>query len=75
MEAVKKGGHRQELHEKLRNFSEKKSIDYLITEIEKDPSFYLKEKDVKPLLMISSLIGRAPQQVHQFLKQEVYPYL
>jgi adenylosuccinate lyase len=75
MEAVKRGGNRQELHEKLRHFSEKKSIDFLIREIEKDSTFYLKEKDIKLLLKISSLIGRAPEQVHLFLTQEVNPYL
>lgn len=75
MEAVKRGGNRQELHEKLRHFSAKKSIDFLIAEIEKDSTFHLKEKDIKSLLEISSLIGRAPEQVHLFLTQEVYPYL
>lgn len=75
MEAVKRGGHRQELHEKLRHFSAKKSIDFLIKEIEKDPSFHLKANDIKPLLMISSLIGRAPEQVDHFLNKEVNPYL
>lgn len=75
MEAVKKGGDRQNLHEKLRTFSEKKSIDFLIKEIEKDPSFHLTKKEILPLLSISSLIGRAPEQAQAFLKNEIYPYL
>jgi len=75
MEAVKKGGDRQKLHEKLRLFSQQKSIDFLLEQIEKDPAFHLKAKDIKHLLEIPSLIGRAPEQVHEFLKQEVQPYL
>lgn len=75
MEAVKKGGNRQNLHEKLRRLSEKKSIDFLIKEIEKDPEFHLKAKEIKPLLAISSLIGRAPEQVHCFLEKEVKAYI
>jgi len=75
MEAVKKGGDRQLLHEKLRQFSSQKSMDSLITEIEKDSAFHLTSKDIKPLLEISSLIGRAPEQVDDFLEKEVHPFL
>lgn len=75
MESVKRGGDRQQLHEKLRHLSEKKSIDFLIQEIEKDPAFHLKKEAIQPLLTISSLIGRAPEQVHSFLKKEIKSYL
>jgi adenylosuccinate lyase len=74
MKAVKKGGNRQELHEKLRRFS-KKTLDALIQEITNDPEFHLDRKEVKPLLSISSLIGRAPEQVRDFLNSEVHPFL
>ncbi len=74
MKAVKKGGNRQDLHEKLRRFS-KKTLDALIQEITNDPEFHLDRKEVKPLLSISSLIGRAPEQVRDFLNSEVHPFL
>ncbi len=74
MKAVKNGGNRQNLHEKLRAFA-KKPLSVLIDEIAKDPEFHLNKKEIKPLLSISSLIGRAPEQVRDFLKDEVYPFL
>jgi adenylosuccinate lyase len=74
MKAVKNGGDRQELHEKLRRFS-KKSIDSLIDEIGKDPEFHLTRKEITPLLSISSLIGMAPEQVRDFLKEDVSPFI
>jgi adenylosuccinate lyase len=75
MKAVKKGGNRQDLHEKLRILSLNKSMNSLLSEIEKDPHFHLKKEDIEPLLTIPSLIGRAPEQVHKFLKEEVQPFL
>lgn len=74
MKSVKKGGNRQDLHEKLRRFS-KKPIDVLINEISKDPEFYLNRKEIKSVFSISSLIGRAPEQVRDFLTKEVHPFL
>ena len=74
MEAVKKGGSRQDLHEKLRRFS-KKPLEDLVEEIEQDPEFDLTRKEIKPLLTVSSLIGRAPEQVRDFLTTQVHPFL
>jgi adenylosuccinate lyase len=74
MKSVKKGGNRQDLHEKLRRLS-KKSIDVLINEISKDPEFHLDRKEIKSVFSISSLIGRAPEQVRDFLTKEVHPFL
>jgi len=74
MKAVKNGGNRQELHESLRRCSSK-SVDKLIDEIAKDPKFHLDRKEIKPLLSIPSLIGRAPEQVHAFLRGDVFPFI
>jgi len=74
MKAVKKGGSRQDLHEKLRRFS-KKSLDQLIDEVAKDPEFHLDRKEIKNLLSIPSLIGRAPNQVRDFLSKVLRPFL
>ncbi len=80
MLAVRKGGDRQTLHEKLRKFSQaalkqSKPLKYLESIIEKDASFHLKRKDLAPLSRVSSLLGRAPEQVKEFLKEEVAPLL
>lgn len=80
MIAARKGGDRQELHEKLRKmslalFTTKEPIKTLIHAIENDPDFNLSTKDIKPLFTPSALIGRAPEQVLDFLKNEVSPFL
>lgn len=83
MEGVKRGGDRQELHEKIRVLSmeaghtvkvEGKPND-LIDRILKDPSFNLKAEDVDALLNPILYIGRAPQQVDDFISEEVNPVL
>lgn len=73
MEAVKKGGNRQELHEKLRKMNQAKKIS--AQSIAKDPAFHLSEKEVERLSELKYLIGRAPAQVKEFLKDCVQPYL
>lgn len=83
MEGVKRGGDRQELHEKIRVLSmeaghtvkvEGKPND-LIDRILKDPSFNLKAEDVDALLNPILYVGRAPQQVADFIGEEVNPVL
>jgi adenylosuccinate lyase len=83
MEGVKKGGDRQDLHEKIRVLSmeaghtvkvEGKPND-LIERILEDPSFNLKAEDVDALLDPILYVGRAPQQVEDFISEEVSPVL
>lgn len=83
MEAVKKGGDRQELHEKIRQYSieagrrvkEEGLQSNLIELIKSDPSFKLNEEDMKDILDARKYIGRAPEQVTEFLAEYVYPVL
>lgn len=83
MLAVKKGGDRQELHEKLRTYSmeaarvvkEEGEKNDLIERILADPSFGLTKKDMDALLRPENFIGRAPDQVKEFLQNEVEPAL
>ncbi len=83
MEGVKRGGDRQDLHEKIRVLSmeagnsvkvEGKPND-LIERIIKEPSFNLKKEDVDFLLDPTLYVGRAPQQVDDFINEEVNPVL
>jgi adenylosuccinate lyase len=83
MEAVKKGGDRQELHEKIRVHSmdaarevkvEGGSND-LLERILGDASFGLQQKDIDRILDLNKFIGRAPAQVDEFINLEVQPWL
>jgi adenylosuccinate lyase len=73
MEAMKRGGHRQELHEKLRKLSKMKQLT--AKEIAADPAFHLSEKESALYADPLKLVGRAPAQVHEFLQNHVNPFL
>ena len=83
MEAVKRGGDRQELHEKLREHSmaaaamvkqEGKEHD-LLSRIAEDPAFGLSLEELSRLLQPQRFIGRSKEQVEEFLKEEIRPFL
>ncbi len=83
MSAVKKGGDRQELHEKIRVHSmeaakvvktEGKPND-LISRIAADDTFDLTISELNGILEPENFIGRAPEQTTEFLNDVVYPIL
>ena len=83
MDAVKKGGNRQELHERIRMHSlaagsqvkdEGKPND-LLERIAADPAFGLTREDVMKHLDPADYIGCCPQQVDRFLAECVQPVL
>ncbi len=83
MEAVKRGGDRQEIHERIRTHSmeaakmvklEGKSND-LIERIAADPAFKLDLAELKAVLKPENYIGRAPQQVEEFINEYISPVL
>lgn len=81
MEAVKKGGDRQELHERLREHSiaaarvvkEEGGENDLIDRICADPAFRLTEEELGRILIPSNFIGRCVEQVEEFLEDYVEP--
>jgi adenylosuccinate lyase len=83
MAAVKKGGNRQELHEVIRNHSmaagrrvKEEGLDNdLLERIKNDPDFASIKDEFDELINPSAFIGRAPQQVADFLEQEIRPLL
>ncbi len=83
MEAVKKGGDRQVLHEQIRVHSqeaarqvkEKGLSNDLLERIIADESFNLKKEDLNTILDISLFVGRAPQQVDEFVKEHIKPLI
>lgn len=83
MDAVKAGGDRQELHERIRVHSmeagrmvkvEGKPND-LLERIAADPAFNMTMEQLQAIMEPSNFVGRAPQQVEEFLKEDVNPVL
>jgi adenylosuccinate lyase len=83
MDAVKQGGNRQELHEKIRELSmeaganvKKEGRDNNLLElIAADPAFNMSLEDLQKTMDPSKYVGRAPRQVENFLKEVVNPIL
>ncbi len=83
MALVKKGGNRQEVHEKLRVHSnyvrkemkEKGIPNNLIERILNDSTCTLSKDELKELLDIKKFTGRAEEQVHLFLEDEIHAIL
>ncbi len=83
MDAVKAGGDRQELHERIRELSmeagrnvKEKGLDNNLLElIAKDPAFNLSEEELKKTMNPAKYTGRAEVQVNAFLKNVVNPVL
>lgn len=83
MEAVKKGGDRQELHERIRLHSiaagavvkEQGLPNDLIGRIAADELFGLTEAEIKAKLDPTAYVGRSPRQVEEFIDGCVKPVL
>jgi len=79
MAAVKAGGDRQELHERIRQHSHKVlekmkkngASNDLIARLEADPAF--SKVDFKEVLDPKNYVGRSPQQVDEFIRDIVTP--
>lgn len=83
MDAVKRGGDRQELHERIRihsleaghNVKELGLPNNLLELIEADPRFGLTRAELTSHMEPSRYIGRCPEQVTDFLAEYVRPVL
>ncbi len=83
MDAVKRGGNRQELHERIRqlslvagsNVKDKGLENNLIDLIAEDPLFGMNREELTAHLEPSRYIGRCPEQVDDFLRDCVAPVL
>ncbi len=83
MDAVKAGGDRQELHERIRELSmeagrnvKEKGLDNNLLElIAADPAFGLSIEELKETMDPSKYTGRAAYQVDHFLAEVVAPVL
>jgi len=83
MDAVKAGGDRQELHEKIRQHSmaagrvvkvEGKEND-LLERIAADPAFGMTMEQLEAIMEPKNFVGRAPEQTEEFITEIVNPIL
>lgn len=83
MDAVKAGGDRQELHEKIRQLSmqagktvkEEGKDNNLLELIAADPSFHLSLEDLEASMQPERYVGRAPKQTEEFITEVITPIL
>lgn len=83
MDAVKAGGDRQELHERIRELSmeagknvKEKGLDNNLLElIAADPAFNLSLEDLQKTMDPSKYVGRAKEQVDAYLSNVIRPLL
>ena len=81
MDGVKRGGDRQELHERIRTHSMEAArrvkqgdgVNDLMERIAGDPAFGMTLPELEALLEPSRYVGRAPEQTSEFLMAEVVP--
>lgn len=83
MDAVKAGGDRQELHEKIRQLSmqagktvkEEGKDNNLLELIAADSSFHLSLEDLEASMQPERYVGRAPKQTEEFITEVINPIL
>ncbi|MCI8274649.1 MAG: adenylosuccinate lyase [Lachnospiraceae bacterium] len=83
MDAVKAGGDRQELHERIRTLSMEagrnvkvNGLDNNLLElIAADPAFNMSLEELKKTMEPARYVGRAPEQVEEFLAEVIRPLL
>lgn len=83
MDCVKRGGDRQELHERIRVHSMEAArrvkqgdgVNDLLERIAGDPLFGVTLRQLEDMLNPSAYMGRAPEQTDEFLKEQVGPVL
>ena len=83
MDAVKAGGDRQELHERIRTLSMEagKNVkvhgldNNLLELIAADPAFPMSPDELNAAMEPARYVGRAPEQVEEFLSEVIAPIL
>ena len=83
MDAVKMGGNRQELHEKIRelsmeagkNVKQEGRENNLLELIAADPEFHMTLEDLQKTMEPSRYVGRSREQVEAFLRKGISPIL
>ena len=83
MDAVRRGGDRQDLHERIRLHSiaagkrvKEEGLDNdLLERICADPAFGVTMEELKPILKSENYVGLAPVQTEEFVNEVIAPLL
>lgn len=83
MDAVKAGGDRQELHERIRRHSmaagrvvkEEGKANDLLERIAGDPAFGMTMDQLQKIMKPENFVGRAPEQTEEYIRDYVQPVL
>ena len=83
MDAVRRGGDRQDLHERIRLHSiaagkrvKEEGLDNdLLERICADPAFGVTMEELKPILKSENYVGLAPAQTEEFVNEVIVPLL
>ncbi len=83
MDAVKNGGDRQKLHERIRQLSmeagkqvkEEGKENDLLFRIAADPAFGLTKEALQSYMVPAKYVGRAPEQTKEYLMEVITPLL
>lgn len=83
MDAVKRGGNRQELHELIREYSMQAGAtvkkegkeNNLVDLIAADPAFGMTKEEIEAILEPKNFVGRASEQTEEFITEVVKPVL
>ncbi len=83
MDCVKRGGDRQELHERIRVHSmaaahrvkQEDGVNDLLERIAGDSAFGVTLEELQAVLEPSRYVGRSPEQTTEFLEEQVAPLL
>ena len=83
MAAVKRGGDRQELHEVIRKHAHAAAAEVkeqgrendLLERLANDPALGMSREEIDAVLDAGQFVGRAPQQVDEFLESHIRPVL
>lgn len=83
MDAVKAGGDRQELHERIRVHSmaagkvvkEEGKPNDLLDRIAADPAFNVTREDLDRVMKPENYVGRAPEQTEEYMRDVIRPIL
>jgi adenylosuccinate lyase len=83
MACVKRGGDRQELHEVIRTHSQAAAAQVkehgkdndLLERLANDPAIGMTRAEIEAILDVKAFVGRAPEQVVEFIAEDIQPVL
>ncbi len=82
LEAARRGGDRQELHERIRRHAiaaveraRSGQPSDLVERLAADPAIGITREELEAMLTPNAMVGRAPQQVERFVAERVDPIL